>query len=112
MIYIMDQITLKPGSVKAFMDCFEADYLPASVQRNMNLYLHSVSPPVELDGQSSDVVLLWQINEIGEFWSMRKEAKVDASVAEFWQKSEVWIENRSRKVLSPYPTDLQENKHA
>jgi hypothetical protein len=108
MIYILDQITLKPGSVEAFMDCFEADYLPAAVQRNMSLSLRSVSPPVELEGQSSDVILLWKINQIGEFWSMRKEAKVDASVASFWQTAEAWVETRNRKVLSPYPTDSQE----
>ncbi len=108
MIYILDQITVKPGSVEAFMDCFEKEYLPAAAQRNMSLFLRSVSPPVELEGQSNEVVFLWQINEIGEFWSMRKEAKVDASVASFWQKSETWIETRNRKVLSPYPTDVEE----
>ena len=105
MIYIMDQITLKSGSVTAFMNCFETSYLPAAMQRKMILSLRSVSPPVELEGQSSEVILLWTINEIGDFWSMRKEAKADASVASFWRKAELWIDTRNRKVLSPYPTD-------
>ena len=108
MIYILDQITLKPGCVGAFMGCFEADYLPAAVRRNMKLFLRSVSPPVELEDHSSEVILLWQINEIGDFWSMRKEAKVDASVASFWQTCEAWIETRNRKVLSPYSSDSEE----
>jgi len=84
------------------MQCFEAEYLPAAEKRKMVLQLRSVSPPVELDEQVSQVFLLWQINENGDFWSMRKEAKVDSSVAEFWQHCEPWVETRSRTVLSPY----------
>jgi hypothetical protein len=102
MVHILDQISVRPGCIREFMQCFEAEYLPAAQQRKMALQLRSVSPPVELDEHISEVFLLWQITEIGDFWSMRKEAKIDPSVAEFWQHCEPWIDTRSRKVLSPY----------
>jgi hypothetical protein len=100
-IFILDRITVQPGRLREYRELLEQRYLPGAVQRGMQLVGSWVSPPVELEGESSDLLLLWSLAGVEAFWAMRGQASADPTVGDWWKQSEHLLVSRERRLLAP-----------
>ena len=74
----------------------EAQYLPGAKKRGMQLLHTWVTPPVELEKGGSRVVLVWQLDGVTGFWTMRSQ-NGDPAIARWWQACEQFVVSRTRR---------------
>ena len=98
-IYVLDEIVLKPGMLQRYRQKLELRYLPGARRRGLQL-LHSwVHPPVELQGESNRLLLLWRLDGPEAFWRMRAQVGSDPEAAAWWAESEPYTLARSRRFM-------------
>jgi hypothetical protein len=99
-IYVMDRIVLRPGMLEPYRRAWEERYLPGARARGMELVRAWVTPPVEVSGESNEVIQVWALSGAGAFWAMRAQAGADPSVAAWWQEIDRYALRRERCLLS------------
>lgn len=99
MIYMVDEITLKPGRLRAFNAAFAKDYLPRAKERGLALIGSWITPPMEMKGEANTVVVLWGIDGLDGFWRQRKGVSQDPAIKAWWAKVAPSIASRSRRFL-------------
>ena len=50
MIYVLDEMTVKPGMLQQYQEAFAREYVPGAEARGMRLVGSWTTPPLELDG--------------------------------------------------------------
>lgn len=101
-IYILDQITPKPGRAKEVFDLYMEKYAPKARERGMTLVHRLVAPPMWLKEQSNTLFIMWTVQGAGAWWRMSHIGRRDPTVAGFWKEIEPLIENRHRC----FPSDV------
>ena len=86
----LDDITTVPGQRSTLVDLLESDYLPAARERGLEL------DGVSLDGDDR-VTLRCTLPDVAAFWSARRRAMTDASVARFWTDATPMVVSRERR---------------
>jgi len=99
-VYILDQVTPKPGRAQDFLKTYMERYAPGAVGRGMKLEFTWVAPPVWLDNQSNTLFFIWSIRGVKGWWSMEMQARVDPSLADWWRDAALMIETRSRSFMA------------
>ncbi len=97
-VRLIDRIVLAPGALEDFRRRFEDDYLPAAQSRGMELLERWVCPPVEVDGEPSELTLVWRVDGPTGFFAMRTDVQRHAEVASFWASCSSLIRDRHRAV--------------
>ncbi len=95
-VYILDELELRPGMLASFRKEFEAQYAPGAQQRGMRLLHTWVTPPVELETGGTKVVLVWQLDGVPGFWTMRSQNSAPETAA-WWQNCERFVVSRTRR---------------
>ncbi len=103
MVYMMDEITVKPGLLKEYVEAYNREYVPGAKARGMKLVGSWVTPPLELEGESNSVFILWAMDGVAGFWAARKGSGADPKVQAWWEKAEPWQVSRTRKFLQAAP---------
>lgn len=103
MIYMLEEVTVKPGRLREYLAAYQREYVPGARARGLELVGTWVTPPLELDGESNTVVVLWSMADVDAFWTARKGAAQDANVHAWWQKAAAYQVSRSRRFLQPAP---------
>lgn len=101
-IYILDQVTTKPGKAQAFLDLYMEKYAPAARERGMTLVHRWVAPPMWLKEQPNTLYLIWTVQGAGAWWQMSFLGRRDPSVTAFWAEADSLIVSRHRC----FPTDV------
>ncbi len=96
-ITIIDDLELRPGMLEPFLEAMNADYRPGAEQRGLRLVHTWVTPPAELDGGGTRVLLVWQVDGVPGFWRMRSQSG-SPEVARWWQACERFTVSRSRRT--------------
>ncbi len=95
--FILDRITVQPGRLAEYRERLARDYLPLARERGMELVGSWIAPPLELEDESNDLVLLWSFPE---FWAMRGQAREQGAGA-WWDANEELAVSRERIFLAP-----------
>ncbi|MBW2269247.1 MAG: hypothetical protein JRH16_11770 [Deltaproteobacteria bacterium] len=98
-IYILDELTLHPGALDTFLSAFERDYRRAAEARGMRLQHTWVTPPLELAGRGSTVLLVWSLDGVAGFWGMRAR-NGDPEIAAWWEACDELVASRTRRYAA------------
>jgi hypothetical protein len=99
-IYILDQVTAKPGQAQAFLAAYMEHYAPAARGRGMTLVHRWITPPLWLKEQSNTLHIVWTVQGAAAWWAMSQRGRGDPTVRDFWDSIEPLIETRHRSFLS------------
>lgn len=101
-IYILDQITAKPGKGKEVLAAYMERYAPVAKEKcGMTPVSRLVAPPMWLDDVVNTLFIMWSVKGTENWWwSMRLGATRNPEAVEFWQTIEPLIETRYRYFLS------------
>ncbi|MEE9286032.1 MAG: NIPSNAP family protein [Dehalococcoidia bacterium] len=103
MIYVLEEMTVRPGMLREYQEAFSREYVPGAEARGMRLVGSWTTPPVEMEGESSDLVVLWSLADVDAFWKARTTAGRDPKVLAWWRKAEEYQVRRSRRFLQASP---------
>ncbi|MFV8817884.1 hypothetical protein [Haliea sp. E17] len=108
-VYILDEITVKPGVCQQYQALYRDEYMPEARRRGMRLEGAWQHPPVEeFAGHATTLYYLWSVEDVPAWWAMRLSRSPDgtderlAKLA-WWQKNDALTERRERKFLSALP---------
>jgi len=99
MIRLLDEIEVEAAQLPALRRLLADHYRPGAATRGMRLEAEWVSPPLALQDASNTLWLLWQLADLGAWWSMRAQAAVDPAVAALWQQVDGLCRTRRRHTL-------------
>ena len=103
MYYVMDEFTVQAGKLQLFTGRYAERYVPNAEARGLKLVGSWVNPPVEPEGESIQVVVIWSLDGSPAFWSQSREARQDPTVAEWWREAEGYLLSRERKFMAAAP---------
>lgn len=101
MIYVLDEVTLKPGDFRAFADHYLEAYAPAARKRGMTLVDTWCAPAAEFKDLPNTFVAMWTIPDAPSWWAMRNRAAGDPTVRAFWDGVDERALSRSRRFMTP-----------
>jgi hypothetical protein len=85
-IWIVDEITTKPGLGPVFLAAYMEHYAPRAVARGMTLAHRMVEPAMWLDQGSNRLLFVWTVPDAGAVWAAKHAARGDAEVDRWWQE--------------------------
>lgn len=97
-VYLVDRVVTEPGSARAFVDAYLAEYAPGGRSRGMTLDQVLVSPPMWLDEDSNTITITWSLDDVASVWGMIRAGRGDPGLAEWWSRMEPMIVERSRSM--------------
>jgi hypothetical protein len=98
-IYILDEMTAKPGQAEALLAAYMEKYAPAARERGMILVHRWVTPPLWLKEQSNTLYVIWTVQGAKAWWQMSFLGRRDHAVAGWWEEAAPMIESRRRCFL-------------
>jgi len=98
-IYVLEEITIKPGRLDEYLAAFNEEYVPNADARGMKLVGSWVTPPFELKDEGNQLVAMFAIED-GGFWSVRSHSR-EPEVLAWWEKAREMQVTRTRKFLDP-----------
>ncbi len=105
-VYIVDQITTKPGAGRAFLDAYTQRYAPGARERGMTLEHTWVAPPVWLEDGSNTLFFVWSVKGAKEVWGSLIGGRRGSALDDWWWKDAAeMIMARERFFLSN-PSDI------
>lgn len=100
-IWILDEVTTKPGQGPAFLAAYMARYVPGAQARGMTLAHRMVEPAMWLDDAPNRLVFVWTLPHAGAVWMSKYAARADPDVAKWWnEEAPAFIESRRRSTLA------------
>ncbi len=110
-VHILDEIVLQPDELHTVLQLLEKDYLPGLAGRHtLSLAQRWVSPPVRLGEQPNTLWLLWKVENIYGYYTMRGTAGPE--VIAFWAAVDKLCLQRRRHVMGaaslPLPQPLED----
>ena len=99
-IFILDEVTAKPGRARDFLAAYMERYAPAARERGMTLVHRWVAPPMWLKEQSNSLFIIWSVQGARAWWQMSFLGRRDPAVSGFWEETRPMIEKRHRCFLS------------
>ena len=103
MIYVLDEMTVKPGMLRQYQEAYAREYVPGAEARGMRLVGSWTTPPLELEGESNVLLVLWSLDDVSSFWKARRAAGIDPQAQAWWREAEAYQVRRSRKFLTASP---------
>lgn len=106
LVFILDEIVVKPGQAAAYREAYERNYVPAAQQRGMQRVGSWRNPPLQdFDELPTTFYFLWSVTDVQGWWRMRMSRNADGSDQRFekhrwWQESDQMTVSRKRTVLS------------
>lgn len=108
MIYVLDEVTLKPGDIRAFADHYMRDYAPAARKRGMTLVNTWCAPAAEFKDLPNTFIAMWTIPDAPSWWGMRNRAAGDPGVKAFWDGVDERALSRSRRFMTSLGEEAKE----
>ena len=105
-IFIVDQITSKPGAGHKLLDAYTQRYVPGGKERGMTLEHTWVAPPVWLEDGSNTLFFVWSVEGVAQVWASLVGPRRTSAAEEWWWKDAAeLIASRERFFLSN-PSDI------
>jgi hypothetical protein len=100
-VFVEDRIVVPPGRLAAVRALLAERYLGPARERGLALLGAWITPPAELPGHASELLLLWSLPDLAAFWRMRGAAAADPAVAALWAELDALASRRERRFLAP-----------
>jgi len=105
-VFILDEITVKPGLAAQYRELYREQYMPGAKRRGMQLEGAWQNPPgMDFPERPTTLYYLWSVEDTRAWWAMRlsrtpegRDERFDKHA--FWQRSDSLTAGRSRKFLS------------
>jgi len=99
-VRLVDQITVKPGQGRAFLQAYMERYVPGAQARGLELEQRWVTPPLWLEQQSNTLVFVWSLRGAQGFWAMSLQGRLDPAVQDWWwSEAQALVESRQRYIV-------------
>ena len=98
-IYVVDQITPKPGQGEAFLKAYMEKYAPGARERMTHEFTW-VSPPMWLKEQSNTLYIIWSVKGAGQWWGMSQQSRRIDAVTSWWAEVDSMVVSRDRVFVS------------
>src|SRR4051812_46085065 len=98
-IYIVDQITPKPGYGEAFLKAYMERYAQSARERMTHEFTW-VAPPMWLKDQSNTLYIIWSVNGSGQWWGMSQQSRGIDEVTDWWKAADDMVDSRDRIFVS------------
>jgi hypothetical protein len=100
-IWIVDEVTTRPGQGPAFLAAYMERYVPKAQARGMTLAHRMVEPAMWLDDAPNRLLFVWTLPHPGAVWASKFAARPDPDVATWWnEEAPAFIESRRRSTLA------------
>jgi len=99
MIHVLDVLTVAPGGVEEVRRMMRDEYVPVVAALDMRLVHEWLNPAVELVDRPTELVYLWELDDVPGFWRMRTVAARDPRVTAFWESIAPLLMSRDRKLM-------------
>lgn len=99
-LFIIDRVVLRPGTARAFIDAYLADYAPGARERGLTLERILVSPPVSIEGEMNTVTATWTVSGTAGWWAAAVGGRHDPGPARWWEAVAPMVVERSRSTAS------------
>jgi len=100
-VFVEDRIVVPPGRLAAVSALLGERYLAGASARGLALVGSWITPPAELPGRDTELVLLWSLPDLAAFWRMRAAGSADAGLAALWGEVDALAVRRARRFLAP-----------
>ncbi len=98
-VYVIDELELREGGRNGFLEALERDYRPGAEARGQHLVHTWITPPIDSKGVPVRVMLVWRLDGIQGFWTMRSQNSGENVVA-FWRDVERFVASRTRRYAA------------
>lgn len=85
-IWIVDEVTTRPGQGAAFLDAYMRCYVPKAEARGMALAHRMVEPAMWLDHAPNRLFFVWTLADADAVWRAKHAARLDADVLRWWEE--------------------------
>jgi hypothetical protein len=100
-IWVIDEITTRPGQGKAFLDAYMTQYVPGATARGMTLTHRMIEPAMWLDDAPNRILLIWAMPNVDATWGAKHMARGDGDVLHWWEvEAPAFILSRRRSTLA------------
>lgn len=100
-IFVVDEVTTRPGQGRAFLDAYMARYVPKAAARGMTLAQRLVEPAVWLDHAPNRLLFVWTVPDPGAVWGSKHAARMDPDVLRWWEEeAPALVLSRRRMTMS------------
>ena len=90
-IFVVDQVVLKPGAARDFVDAYLDEYAPAATRRGLTLDRIVVS---------NTVIATWSVLGTRDWWQTMVASRHDPAPAQWWTDKAPMIVERSRSMAA------------
>jgi hypothetical protein len=99
MIHVLDMLTVAPGWVEEVRRRVRDEYVPVVAALDMRLVHEWLNPAVELVDRPTELLYLWELDDVPGYWRMRSVAAQDPRVTAFWAGLAPMLASRDRKLM-------------
>ena len=99
MIHVLDVLTVAPGRMEEVRRRVRDDYVPVVAALEMRLAHEWLNPAVELVERPTELLYLWELDDVRGYWRMRSVAAQDPRVVALWDGIAPMLVSRDRKLM-------------
>jgi hypothetical protein len=97
-IYLLHEITPRPGLTIAYSDAYMRRYAPGARSRGMTLEFAWMTPPFLLQTGSNTLLFLWSMVDLDSWWAQRLDARHVPDKEAWWLAEDVKAMTSSRRL--------------
>lgn len=100
MIHVLDELSVRPGSLGSARSMVRDEYLPLAASHGFTLTHTWIAPAVELRDEPTDLLLLWSCADTDAYWLAKNQSARDPELATFWERIAPLVTARRRRILA------------
>jgi hypothetical protein len=102
-IYVLDELSIRPGQLDEVRRRIHEGYAPAAADRGMTLAHCWMDPAVELLDRSTDLLVVWEVPDLAAYWASAISGRRDPAVVAFWEDLQPLLTRRRRRIMVDQP---------
>jgi hypothetical protein len=98
-INVLDVLAVAPGHLDHVRRRMQDELVPLMVELDMRLLRTWMAPAVELIDRPTELLYLWELDDVAAFWRMRTVAAADPRVLAYWEAIDPMLTRRARRLM-------------